>query len=131
MHSFEMRSVTKRITQLNINQTYAVLFWLNKSKANKKVQVPVWVRITIDGKRAECATAIKIFPEQWDTIKGTVKSNFQEAQSINEHLENVRVGIRKHYNILLTTRPYVSAIDVKNSYCRSSNKLLPINSNAR
>jgi hypothetical protein len=30
---------------MNFNQTFSILFWLNKSKANSKGLVPIWVEI--------------------------------------------------------------------------------------
>lgn len=41
-------------------------FWINLAKANAAGKVPISLRITIFGKRAEVSTKIRCFPAQWD-----------------------------------------------------------------
>lgn len=53
---------------MNLNQTFAILFRLNYSKANSKGLVPIWTRITIDGQRAECSTGKQVEPKHWKIV---------------------------------------------------------------
>jgi integrase len=101
---------------MNLNQTFSILFWLNKSKANSKGLVPIWARITIDGKRAECSVKKQILLTLWDAEKNRAKGNSDEARAINNYLVMVQAELTKHYNILLSTKEFVTAEDVKNSY---------------
>jgi integrase len=101
---------------MNLNQTFSILFWLNRSKANSKGLVPIWARITIDGKRAECSVKKQILSTLWDAEKNRAKGNSDEARAINNYLVMVQAELTKHYNILLSTKEFVTAEDVKNSY---------------
>jgi integrase len=101
---------------MNLNQTFSILFWLNKAKANSKGLVPIWARITIDGKRAECSVKKQIQLTLWDADRNRAKGNSDEARSINNYLVMVQAELTKHYNILLSTKDLVTAEDVKNSY---------------
>jgi integrase len=101
---------------MNLNQTFSILFWLNRSKANSKGLVPIWARITIDGKRAECSVKKQILSTLWDADKNRAKGNSDEARAINNYLVMVQAELTKHYNILLSTKEFVTAEDVKNSY---------------
>jgi integrase len=101
---------------MNLNQTFSILFWINRSKANSKGLVPVWARITIDGKRAECSVKKQILSTLWDAEKNRAKGNSDEARAINNYLVMVQAELTKHYNILLSTKDFVTAEDVKNSY---------------
>jgi site-specific recombinase XerD len=101
---------------MNLNQTFSILFWLNRAKMNSKGLAPIWLRITVDGTRAECSTSRQILPEHWDVDKGEATNACAEAEVINEYLLNVRLEVKKRYNILLTTKEYVSAEDVKNNF---------------
>lgn len=101
---------------MNFNQTFSVLFWLNKSKVNKKGLIPIWVRITIDGKRAECSIKRQILTEYWNPEKGQATREWVDASTLNEYLLIVRSDILRHYNILLSSSSYVTAEDVKRSY---------------
>jgi len=101
---------------MNLNQTFAILFRLNYSKANSKGLVPIWARITVDGERAECSTGKQIQVTHWDLEAGQANKLCQEAKSINDHLLLVKTEINRHYNILLSSQEIVTANDVKRSY---------------
>jgi len=101
---------------MNLNQTFSILFWLNRSKANSKGLVPIWARITVGGKRAECSIKKQILPGLWDLENNKAKGNSDEAKAINNYLIIVQAELIKHYNILLSTKEMVTAEDVKNSY---------------
>jgi len=101
---------------MNLNQTFSILFWLHKARITKQGLAPIWVRITVDGKRAECSTQKQIYPKFWDAENNKVSEKFSEARSINDYLTLVKADLLKHYNILLSTKDFVTADDVKNSY---------------
>lgn len=101
---------------MNLNQTFSILFWLNKSKTNKEGLVPIWVRITIDGRRAECSVKKQILLGHWDAENCKANKSCPEASSINQHLVLVQAEITKKYNVLISSVESVSAEDVKNSF---------------
>jgi site-specific recombinase XerD len=101
---------------MNLNQTFTVLFWLNKAKVNSKGLAPIWIRITVDGKRAECSTQKQINPAYWDSEKSRASTDEPNHQTINGFLLMIQAEITKHYNGLLALKEYVTAEDVKNSY---------------
>lgn len=101
---------------MNFNQTFSILFWLHKAKMNKQGLVPIWVRITVDGKRAECSTQKQIYPKFWDSENAKVLDRCSEAKTVNNYLTLIKADIIRHYNILLSTKDIVSADDVKKSY---------------
>lgn len=43
-----------------------ILFWLYKSKMNKKGLAPIMMRISLDGKRINFPTQIEVEETQWD-----------------------------------------------------------------
>lgn len=101
---------------MNLNQTFAILFWLKKTKINKQGLAPIWARITVDGERAEFSTQKQIFPRFWDAEINLLSKDFTEAKAINDYLTLVKADILRHYNMLISTKEVVTAIDVKNSY---------------
>ncbi len=107
---------TKTDTNMNLNQKLSILFRLNYSKQNNQGFVPIWTRITVDGKRSEFSTSHQVLPKQWNVKKEEVISSDPEADVINDHLLQIRIEIKKHFNILLTTKDRVTAEEVRNSY---------------
>jgi len=101
---------------MNLNQKFKVSFWLNKRKINSERLVPIWARITIDGRRAEVSTMKRILPEQWDTENNCVIKNCPTFKDINKHLVLVEAELTKHYHALAATQDYITPDEVKNSY---------------
>ena len=97
--------------------SFSLLFWINKSKINKSGEVPIYARITINGKRAEIATGEKINPDRWSTKSGNVKGNREDARTINAALDQIKVKIRGIYNLFVEEGKAVSA-----SLIRASSK---------
>jgi hypothetical protein len=65
-----------------MNWTFTLLFFIVKSKEWHDNTVPVYIRITIDGQRAEIATKKYTTPEQWNQVAQKVTGN-SENDKIN------------------------------------------------
>lgn len=83
---------------------------------NKQGLAPIWVRITIDGKRAESSIGKQINPNFWEAENGVVSSKCSDARHLNDYLILLKSEILRHYNILLSTKEIVTPEDVKNSF---------------
>jgi len=57
--------------------------------------IPIFMRVTVDGKRSEVSTGKKIKRLSWNPQAGRVKGYGQEAQEINSHLQQMESGICK------------------------------------
>jgi hypothetical protein len=101
---------------MDLNQTFAMLFWLKKTKMNKQGLAPIWVSITVDGARAEFSTQKQIYPRFWDAENNLALKEFSEAKATNDYLTLVKADLLMHYNTLISTKEVVTAVDVKNSY---------------
>lgn len=75
----------------------SVLFWLRKKAANKKGEVPIYYRISIDGIRGkDYSTNIKVLPNKWSAGKQlTLNSKLK-----NERLLALRARIEKILHFL-------------------------------
>jgi len=50
--------------------TFNLLFYIRRTKLNKAGEAPVFMRLTIDGTRAEASVKHSIRPQSWNTAKG-------------------------------------------------------------
>ena len=100
---------------MNLNQKFAILFWLKKDKTNKLGLAPIWTRVTIDG-QPEFSTNKQIYPKFWDAANMVALKEFSEAKPLNDFLTLMKADLLRHYNILLSTKDIVTAEDVKNNY---------------
>lgn len=88
--------------------TYSVLFFIRKEKENSKGKVPIYMRITINGKRAEISTKQWIEESRWNQA-GQVKGNKTDAETINNTIEAYRSKAWKTYMQLEERYQYVTA----------------------
>lgn len=73
----------------------SVHMYARASKANAIDRYPIYVRITIDGKRSEFSTKKFIDPKKWDEKAMRVKGNSEEARTINSYLDSIRLQINQ------------------------------------
>mgnify|MGYP001792791461 CR=1 FL=1 len=102
--------------------SFSLLFWLKKARIDKHGKASVYVRITIDGKRAEIATGEKVSPERWNANMGSVKGNREDARRINSTLDRISLKIRDIYHDLLEKETPISAALIKDTYLGKKNK---------
>lgn len=58
----------KTISMMNESQinSFSILFWGQKTRKNKLGEIPIYMRITVDGKRAELSTNRFIEESSWN-----------------------------------------------------------------
>jgi site-specific recombinase XerD len=111
-------------TAMNLSQNLSITFRLNYSKKNAQGLIPIWCRITIDGRRAQFSTSQQVLVEHWDKEESRVNKKCPLAQAINETLEGTNFELRKHYHVLLASKEYVTAEDLKKSYKGEEEKVI-------
>lgn len=68
----------------------SILFYIKKSKANLQGYTNVYLRITLDGKRAECSINRKVHIDLWNSRLQKALGNLPENQEINREIELIR-----------------------------------------
>jgi site-specific recombinase XerD len=71
----------------------SVLFYAKRAKASVNGLVPIYTRITINGKRIELSTNRFVEISKWSTEAGKMKGSSAEARSINSHLDMFKIKI--------------------------------------
>lgn len=106
--------------QFKMNQI-KILFWLYKSKANKEGKAPLYLRITVNGKKVEIATGYFIKPADWDSKKHQAKGNSESSVLINNYTTSTRSKILKILDSsTVSGSPIVSAEFIKQKLVGSS-----------
>lgn len=76
-----------------MNTKISVLFFLRKSKVNAQGLMPIYQRITIDGKRLDVSTGYYVEESKWLSGSSRIKGNSEEARTINGQLERLRAAV--------------------------------------
>lgn len=99
-----------------MRSTFKVLFFLKRDKQKKDGSVPVYCRITIDGKEARFGMKKYIDPKLWNIKEGKATGKSTESSEINALLEKTKAGIHKIYRDVQERENVVSAEKVKNIF---------------
>ena len=99
-----------------MRSTFKVLFFLKRDKQKKDGSVPVYCRITIDGKEARFGMKKYIDPKLWNINEGKATGKSTESSEINALLEKTKAGIHKIYRDVMERENAVSAEKVKNIF---------------
>jgi site-specific recombinase XerD len=62
-------------------------FYAKSTKSNSAGQFPIYVRLTVNGKRLEFSTKKFVQPSKWSTEMTKMKGQSEEARSLNEYLD--------------------------------------------
>lgn len=65
----------------------SVLFYLRKSKANAQGLMPIYQRITVNSKSFDTSTGHYVEESKWSSETSKIKSNSEEARTINGQLD--------------------------------------------
>ena len=87
---------------------FSLVVYISRTKAKKNGEVPVLMKININGERKVMQLQRSILPEDWDPNRYQMKGRSTEARVFNEYLEAVRIKAHKKYNELLSFNDDVS-----------------------
>jgi len=100
---------------LNRN-TFSILFYIVRSKSNRNNEVPIYCRLTVNGRLKEFSTHIWVKDDQWDSKAGKVKGTKESAKTANHNLESIRHNLNNIRAELQLQQQNVTAESVVNQY---------------
>ncbi len=99
-----------------MNYSFSQLFYLKGKHFEKYVKVPIYLRLTVNGRRSELSISRKVDPEKWNARTGRMRGTNPRANELNKYLDTVRGKINKiHTRLVEDNEPFTSA-DIKNLY---------------
>lgn len=110
--------------------TFAILFLIRKDKVNKLDEVPLYMRITINGAKAEYATGERIPLKIWDN--GKIKGNSGVAKRVKETVEVLKARVmefRRNHDATtepLTARYIVDTLNGKTTIKAKSKSVMEV-----
>jgi hypothetical protein len=97
--------------------TFSVLFFVKSSKKLKDGNLPIYARITVNGKRAEFGLQKSVKPGQWDAKKERAKGNSLQSKELNACLDIVLTNLHITKRELEEDRDRLITVDrLKDAY---------------
>ena len=98
-----------------LNNTFAVGFYLKKSKENKEGKCPIVAKITLNGQRIEIATKQYLEESKWNTAKGLARGSNEEIKRFNVFLDRFKVSIIEAYQEMVLKKLKITLPLLKNA----------------
>ena len=96
--------------------TFSLRFFVKKHRVNNNNEVPIYIRITRNGKISDMSLNRYIPIEFWDNKRGYGIGSTGKIKSINKYLLSVQTSIYDKYKYLRELKTDVSPQDIKNAY---------------
>ncbi len=96
--------------------TFKTLFYVKKTRVAKNGEVPVMLRITVNGQRAETSVNLKVNPKFWNAVAGRSIGDSRRDYEVNARIDTIRARVMQiHRQMELDGEP-ISAQKVVDKY---------------
>lgn len=112
-----------------MNTKLSILFYIKRAKSNSDGKSPIYLRITVNGRRTEFSVKRTVDPEKWSSIQNKMKGNSEEARTINTYLDILKSRIYEIQKDLIHSGKRVDGEVIKNEILGINEKrrmLIPI-----
>ncbi len=92
------------------------MFMIRRGQLLRNHEAPIYMRITVDGERAEISIKRTIDPAYWDGVKGNAKTGFSFAKELNNRFDQIRYEVYQIQQELIDRNKPVTAQALKNAY---------------
>lgn len=97
------------------NQKFSVLIWPNKQKV-KNGKAPIYIRISVDGKKTTFSTKHFIKPSDWNKKQSKVKSSSANSSQINSFIDRANYGLHQIFLDLCASGQMTTPLEIKNKF---------------
>lgn len=101
---------------------FSLLFYLKKPKNYQTGLVPIYLRITVNGKRSETTSGRECDPSNWNGVAGRLKGTKEETKSINAYLDNLQSQVYEAHRSLTESGGIITSETLRNKLLGKSDK---------
>ncbi len=99
-----------------MKSNYYLLFYLRKPKNYKDGDMAIYMRITVNGRRADISIGRTCDPIRWNKNGGNVLGSKAEYKAINNYIETIRHNIKIAHQILIETNQTITTETLVNQF---------------
>ena len=105
-----------------MNKNFTLLFYLKKQKTWNGGSVPIYIRITVDGRRTEISSGRECDPQRWNSQAGRCIGSKEESKTLNHYLDTLQTKIMLAHQSLLECGQAITAENLKNQFSGRAEK---------
>jgi len=99
-----------------MKKTFSLLFYLKRPKNYQTGSIPVYLRITVDGKRSETASGRECEPSQWNQSAGRMKGTKEDVRTFNAYLDDLQKKIYEAHRQLTESDQAITAESIRDHF---------------
>ena len=97
---------------MKTSSSFSILFWVNLART-KNSEASLYVRITVNGKRAAISLNRKVLVTDWDSDRNRAKGTGQKSRILNTYLDETYNQLFQAYQDLKSEHKQITARSVK------------------
>lgn len=87
---------------------FSLVIYISRTKTKQNSEVPVLMKININGERAVMQLRRSILPDQWDNQRSRTGGRYHAANEFNQYIDSVVTRARQKYSELITMNDTVT-----------------------
>lgn len=99
-----------------MKSTFSILFYLKRNGQKQDGSMPIFGRITVNGKSVQFTAKVDVNPNLWNVKAGKAIGRTKEVQEINAILDSIKVTMTKIYRDLRERETDVTPEKIKNIF---------------
>ncbi|MCF0073740.1 site-specific integrase [Dyadobacter sp. CY261] len=103
-----------------LSKTFNLLFFLKKPRNSTKGKLPIYIRITIEGKRLEISTQRSCEPDRWNVASGRKSGQKEDVKQLNQYLDSLQTKVYAIHRDLLDRGLDITPTSVKAQFSGSA-----------
>ncbi len=101
---------------------FSLLFYMKKQKKYQSGPATIYMRITVNGKRAETTTGRLCEPGRWNAQSGRANGTKEEIKAFNAYLDDLQKKIYEAHRQLTQADELITAETIRNKFLGKSEK---------
>nr|WP_294897148.1 site-specific integrase [uncultured Pedobacter sp.] len=101
---------------------FSLLFYIRRQKNYQSGPIPIYLRITVDGKRSELSTGRDCLPDEWNGSLGRGVGKKERIKTLNAYLDTVQQKIKIAHNELLESGKIITSKSISDHFSGKSEK---------
>lgn len=99
-----------------MENSLSILFYPKRNDVDVNGKVPVYIRLTVNGRRSEISLKRRIDPLKWNKEGGKLKGTSINVKNFNRYLHKIEETLYKHYQTLFEKNKKITAKAIKDSF---------------
>lgn len=99
-----------------MKSNFHLLFYLRKQKNFKGGPMAIYMRITVNGKRADMSAGRECDPTKWNSQAGRAIGTKEETRALNNYLDSLQTKVRNAHQTLIDTNQRITTESLQNQF---------------